>query len=161
MSKNWLLNAILGAAVLAMTAASALAQGVVKEAMATFPMDTSRLEYSSTAKLRQLPDYATLHERYLGPSLRTLETQLATLGIRETDINEIVLGWSMIGGKLTMEGLAAGQIDPQIMARDAAAQGVPPHRSGPRRPIALEPRTARRASRRSAGRSAPSGRSML
>jgi hypothetical protein len=124
MSKNWLLNAILGAAVLAMTAASSLAQGVVKEAMATFPMDTSRLEYSSTAKLRQLPDYATLHERYLGPSLRTLETQLATLGIRETDINEIVLGWSMIGGKLTMEGLAAGQIDPQIMARDAAAQGV-------------------------------------
>lgn len=124
MSKNWLHNLALGAVVLALTAASALAQDLVKEAMGTFPLDTERLEYSSTAKLRTLPDYRTLHEQYLGPSLRTLETQLASLGVRESDINEIVLGWHVSGGPLAMGGLASGQIDPQNMARQAAARGI-------------------------------------
>jgi len=124
MSKNWLRNLALVAAVLAMTSASALAQDLVKEAMATFPQDTERLEYSNTAKLRTLPDYTTLHERYLGPSLRTLETQLATLGVRENDISEIILGWYVNGGPLEMGGLASGRIDPQSMARQAAASGV-------------------------------------
>ena len=124
MSKNRLRNLALIAAVLAMTSAPALAQDLVKEAMATFPLDTQRLEYSNTAKLRALPDYTTLHERYLGPSLRKLESQLASLGVRETDINEIVLGWHVSGGVLAMGGLAAGRIDPQEMARQAAASGV-------------------------------------
>ncbi len=124
MSKNWLHKFTLGAVLLATASACAQAQDIVKEAMATFPVGTERLEYSSTAKLRTLPDYNTLHERYLGPSLRTLETQLATLGVRENEINEIVLGWATVGGSLEMGGLASGQIDPQTMAREAAAQGV-------------------------------------
>lgn len=124
MSKNWLRNLALGAAFLAITSASALAQDLVKEALGTFPMDTQRVEYSNTAKLRTLPDYTTLHERYLGPSLRKLESQLASLGVRETDINEIVLGWHPSGGVLAMGGLASGRIDPQDMARQAQASGV-------------------------------------
>jgi hypothetical protein len=124
MSRNWFRSLAWGLGALAMTTACAFAQDVVKEAMSTFPMDTERVEFSSTAKLRLLPDYNTLHERYLGPSLRNLETQLATLGVRENDINEIVLGWSRSGGTLTMAGLASGQIDPQAMARQAAARGV-------------------------------------
>ncbi|HEV2424215.1 MAG TPA: hypothetical protein VGZ29_05250 [Terriglobia bacterium] len=124
MSKNWLRNLALVAVVLAMGSAPALAQDLVKQAMGTFPLDTQRLEYSNTSKLRTLPDYATLHERYLGPSLRKLESQLATLGVRESDIDEIVLGWRASGGMLAMGGLASGRIDPQQMARQAAASGV-------------------------------------
>lgn len=123
MSKNWIRSLAFGVAVLTLTAC-AQAQDLVREAMVAFPMDTVRLEYSSTARLRLLPDYNTLHERYLGPSLRNLETQLATLGIREGDLNEIVLGWHPSGGRLGLEGLASGQIDPQAMARQAAARGV-------------------------------------
>jgi hypothetical protein len=126
MSKNRLRNVVLGAAVMAMSAACVRAQDLVQEAMGTFPQDTERLEYSSPARLRLLPDYNTLHERYLGPSLRSLETQLATLGVRETDINEIVMGWqtSASGGALILVGLASGQINPDSMARQAAAHGM-------------------------------------
>ena len=124
MSKNRLRNLALGGALLAVTAASAPAQDLVKEAMGTFPVDTERLEYSDTAKLRALPDYNTLHAKYLAPELRTLESQLATLGIRESAINQVALGWHIGGGRLTMDGLASGQIDAQSMARQAAAQGM-------------------------------------
>ena len=126
MSKNGFRNLALGGALLALTAASALAQDLVKEATGTFPVDTERLEYSNTAKLRTLPDYATLHAKYLAPELRTLESQLATLGIRENAISQVVLGWHTNNGRLTMDGLASGQIDAQSMARQAAAQGMAP-----------------------------------
>jgi hypothetical protein len=125
MSRKHLHLAGLWLAFLTVGAASAFGQDLVKEAMATFPNNTERVEFSNTAKLRALPDYSTLHERYLGPSLRALEAQLATLGIRENDINAIVLGWQASGGgREIMEGLASGQIDPQVMARQAAAGGI-------------------------------------
>jgi len=105
-------------------AAPAPAQDLVRDALASFPLGTVRLEYSSPARLRTLPDYAILHERYLGPSLRTLEGNLVNLGIQESDINEIVLGWVPGASGLTLEGLASGHFDPQAMARQAAAQGI-------------------------------------
>jgi hypothetical protein len=115
----------LGALLLAaVTAVPAPAQDLVKEALASFPLETIRIEYSSPAKLRQLPEYARLHERYLGPSLRNLEGHLASLGVRESDLNEIVFGWQPGGDGLSLEGLAYGQFDPQAMAQQAAASGI-------------------------------------
>jgi hypothetical protein len=113
----------LGVALLA-TAAVAPAQDLVKEALASFPMDTVHLEYSSPAKLRQLPEYSRLHERYLGPSLRNLEAHLASLGVRESDLNEVVLAWQPASSGLSMEGIALGQFDPEAMARQAESRGV-------------------------------------
>jgi hypothetical protein len=114
----------LGLAVLAAAAVSP-AQDLVKEALATFPMDTVRLEYSNPAKLRQLPEYTRLHERYLGPSLRNLEAHLGSLGVRESDLNEVVLGWQQTAANgLTMEGMARGQFDPQVMARQAESRSI-------------------------------------
>jgi hypothetical protein len=113
----------LGLAVLSITVASR-AQDLVKEALASFPLDTVRLEYSSPAKLRTLPNYATLHQRYLAPDLRKLEAQLASLGIQDSDINEVVLGWAPSGDKLGFEGVADGHFDPQAMARRAATGGI-------------------------------------
>ena len=107
----------------AAVAAPASAQDMVGEALNSFPLSTVRLEYSSPARLRALPDYATLHERYLGPSLRTLENNLAKLGVNESDINEIMLAWVPGAAGLTLEGLASGRFDPQAMAQRAAAQG--------------------------------------
>jgi hypothetical protein len=113
----------LGLATLA-AAGAASAQELVKEGLASFPPDTIRLEYSNVAKLRALPDYATLHKRYLAPSLRTLETQLASLRIQESDINEVVLAWQLAGDGMSFEGLASGRLDPQAMARQAATQNI-------------------------------------
>jgi hypothetical protein len=120
----------LGLAVFSMTV-TGRAQDLVKEALNSFPLDTVRLEYSSPAKLRTLPDYASLHQRYLAPDLRKLEAQLASLGIQDSDINEVVLGWAPSGDKLGFEGVADGQFDPQAMARRAAAGGISPTPVGP------------------------------
>ncbi|HEV2383025.1 MAG TPA: hypothetical protein VG206_24935 [Terriglobia bacterium] len=123
MSKHGFKSLGLGVALMA-AAAVAPAQDLVKEALASFPMDTVRLEYSSPAKLRQLQEYSRLHERYLGPSLRNLEAHLASLGVRESDLNEVVLGWQPSASGLTMEGITLGQFDPQAMARQAESQGI-------------------------------------
>jgi len=114
----------LGLAIL-MGCALASAQDLVKEALSSFPIDTVRIEYSNVAKLRQMPEYSRLHERYLGASLRSLEGHLASLGIRESDLNEVVLGWRPSSDGLAMEGITYGQFDPQAMAREAESRGVP------------------------------------
>ena len=123
MSKSGFKALAFGLAVTA-AAGAAGAQDLVKEGLASFPPDTIRLEYSNVSKLRALPDYATLHQHYLAPSLRSLETQLASLGVQESDINEVVLAWQLAGDGMTFEGLASGRLDPQAMARQAAIQNI-------------------------------------
>lgn len=123
----WLCRALAALAVVAMLApAPAAAEDLVKEALASFPPKTVRLEYSSPAKLRDLPDYAKLRQHYLGPSLRELETSLGKLGIEEGDIDELALGWQSGASGLVMQGLAAGNFNSSDVARKAAAQGIKP-----------------------------------
>ena len=71
------------------------AQDLVKEALSGFPTQTIRLEFSSPAKLRSLPNYASLRQRYVGPKLRKLIDALGQLGVREDDISGLVLGWQL------------------------------------------------------------------
>ena len=105
---------------------SARAQDIVREALASFPPQTIRLEYSRPAKLRELPDYQSLRTRYAGEGLRSLETSLSKLGIEEQSIDELVLGWQVGGTGMTLEGLAAGHFNPGDMARRAAVQNLAP-----------------------------------
>ena len=86
------LLAILAVALVVLPQAAS-AQDLVKEALRGFPTQTVRLEYSSPAKLRALPNYASLRQRYIGPRLRKLVTELGQLGVREEDISGLVLGW--------------------------------------------------------------------
>lgn len=123
MSNNGFKALAFGLAVMA-AAGAARAQDLVKEGLASFPPETIRLEYSNVSKLRALPDYATLQKRYLAPSLRALETQLATLGVQESDVDEVVLAWQLAGDGMSFEGLASGRLDPQAMGRQAALQNV-------------------------------------
>jgi hypothetical protein len=102
-------------------------QEIVKEALASFPPQTIRLEYSRPAKLRELPDYQSLRTRYAGEGLRSLEASLSKLGIQEQNIDELVLGWQAGGtGAMTLEGLAAGHFNPGDIARRAAVQNLAP-----------------------------------
>ena len=66
---------------------SILAQGIVNEALTSFPPATNRVEFSSPSKLRKLPNYQALRQRYVGPRLLAMESSLAQLGIREEDID--------------------------------------------------------------------------
>jgi hypothetical protein len=103
----------------------ARSQDIIGDALAWLPPGTVSLEYSNPATLRGLPDYQALRARYLGRDLQGLESALAKLGVHETDIQELVLGWQMMPGKgFRYEGIATGALDPNVIAQRAAASGI-------------------------------------
>lgn len=118
-----LMTAVLACAVMAWPS-GALGQDIVKEALAGFPPDTIHLEYSNAASLRSLPNYASLHKRYMSPELQKLEDSLVQLGISEKDIESLILGWRDNAGNLDLEGFASGTFDPQAIAARASAKGL-------------------------------------
>jgi hypothetical protein len=100
------------------------AQDLMGEALTSFPAGTIRVEFTSPAKLRTLPDYATLSSRYVGPGLKRLEDNLSQLGIQQDDVDEIVMGWQAKGAEMSLSGLARGRFDGKAIAGHATAQGI-------------------------------------
>jgi len=115
---------LLPAALLGPTALRA--QDLVKDALQSFPTQSVRLEYSNSAKLRKLPDYTVLRQRYLGPQLQKLEKSLSQLGIQESDVDELVLGWQAGSSGLDLNGLALGRFNSKSVATSAAGAGFSP-----------------------------------
>ncbi len=101
------------------------AQDLVKEALGGFPSQTIRLEFSSPAKLRGLPNYASLRQRYIGPRLRKLVDALGQLGIREEDISGLVLGWQPGSAEMALYGFATGHFSAQAITESAAQRSMP------------------------------------
>jgi hypothetical protein len=100
-------------------------QQIVQDAMAILPADAVRLEYSSPSKLRNLPRYSQLRDRYLGRELKVLETSLAQLGVREEDVEELVLSWEPAdAGTAQMDGVATGRFDDRALASNAKDKGI-------------------------------------
>ncbi len=118
------------------------AQDLLKDALTSFPPQTIRVEYSHLAKLRTLPNYASLRQRFVGPRLQVLETSLSQLGIQERDIDELVLGWHPSGTAIEFEGLAGGRFDSQAIADRAAAQGLSAMPAADLKAYCLEARSA-------------------
>ena len=100
------------------------AQDLVKEALSGFPTQTIRLEFSSPAKLRSLPNYASLRQRYVRPRLLKLVGELAQLGIREEDITGLVLGWQPGGAQMALYGFATGRFSAEAVAESASHQNM-------------------------------------
>ena len=96
-------------------------QEILREALGSFPTQTVRVEYSGLATLRTLPNYVNLRQRFTGPRLAGLETSLAQLGVRESDIDELLLGWQMGAKEMDLYGLAVGRFDAQDIAARASA----------------------------------------
>ena len=105
-------------------------QDLVTKAMSSFPPDTIRVEFSSPATLRKLPNYASLREHYMGPHLKKLVASMAELGVAETDVDELVLGWNSAGSDLNLYGFAAGNFHPNVLDARAAARNLPPQQIG-------------------------------
>jgi hypothetical protein len=114
---------ILAAMVVALPGA-APAQDLVKEALRGFPTETIRLEFSNPAKLRSLPNYARLRQRYVGPRLRKLVEELGQLGIREEDITGLVLGWQPGSAEMGLYGFATGHFNAQAIAQSAEQRNM-------------------------------------
>jgi hypothetical protein len=100
------------------------AQSLVQEALSSFPAGTIRIEYSHPAVLRSLPNYRALRQRYEGPRLQELEDSFAKLGIQESDVDELVLGWQTADQQWAFYGLTAGRFNAQTMASQASAEGI-------------------------------------
>ena len=102
------------------------AQGLVTEALAGLPAKTARVEYSSPAELRQLPNYQSLRQRFVGPRLKKLEDALEQLGVQEGDVDELMLGWEAGKSEADLYGYASGRFDAAAIAAKAAASGLTP-----------------------------------
>jgi hypothetical protein len=105
---------------------AAPAQDLVKEALRGFPTETIRLEFSNPAKLRSLPNYASLRQRYIGPRLRKLVEELGQLGIREEDITGLVLGWQPGSTEMGLYGFATGHFSAQAITQSAEQRNMTP-----------------------------------
>jgi hypothetical protein len=100
------------------------AEGLAKEALASFSSDTIRVEYASAAKLRSLPNYEELRQKFVGPRLRDLEKSFAGLGVGEREIDEIILGWRPGDSMMELSGLVAGRFTARQISERAGAEGI-------------------------------------
>jgi len=107
-----------------------LGQDLVTNALSSFPADTIRFEFSSPATLRKLPNYASLRDHYTGPRLKKLMESMAELGVAETDVDQLVLGWNASGANLNLYGFAGGHFNSSALESRAAAQNLPPQQIG-------------------------------
>jgi hypothetical protein len=99
-------------------------QDLAKEALATFPPGTLRVEFSRPSRLRTLPNYEGLRQRYVGPRLRALEEAFAQLGVREGDIDEVMLAWRPGASMIELAGFVVGRFTAQSIAERAGAGGI-------------------------------------
>jgi hypothetical protein len=103
---------------------AAPAQDLVKEALSGFPTQTIRLEFSTPAKLRSLPNYASLRQRYMGPRLHKLVEALGQLGVREEDISGLVMGWQPGSTEMVLYGFATGRFSAQAVTQSAEQRNM-------------------------------------
>jgi len=113
-------------ATLAVLPPSAAAADLVSTAISGMPAQTMRVEFSSAAKLRKLPNFQSLRAKFLGARLQQLEGALAQIGIREDDIDDLMLGWKPGDKEMDLYGYASGHFDKAQVASRAAAQNVTP-----------------------------------
>jgi hypothetical protein len=106
------------------------AQDLAQDALSTFPAETIRVEYSSPARLRKLPNYSSLEQRYAGSRLKTLKDSLAQVGVQEGDVDDFILGWQAGKSDFELYGLASGRFDPKAISDAAAARGIATAKAG-------------------------------
>jgi hypothetical protein len=105
-------------------------QTLLSQALSSFPQNTIRIEYSHPSVLRALPDYSALRQRYEGPKLQELETSFAKLGIQESDVDELMLGWRVEDKSWSLFGLTTGRFDGQALAARAASERLTAYKVG-------------------------------
>ena len=109
---RWIADAIAICAVFA--AAPTFGGDLAREALTSFPAQTLRVDDVSLARLRQLPD---LQKLISSSKFHEIEARLMGAGIRPSDVDEVVIGWSansQIGGAY---GLASGRFAKNRRAR--------------------------------------------
>jgi hypothetical protein len=92
--------------------------GILSEALISFPANTDYVEFDDLARLRKLPDYATLRKRFSGPILEQTQAVLGQLGIEENEVLQIVTG----AHSDTYYGLLTGTLSRSAVEQTPAAK---------------------------------------
>lgn len=92
------------------------AQGLSNEIVVSLPPETVHVELVRLSRLRELSSYKTLREQYTSSRLAELQDSLQRLGIRDTDIDEILLAWEPVPSEKDGTESAATAIPPDLDA---------------------------------------------
>lgn len=103
---------------------------LANESLATFTAQTTRVECFRLSRLRRLPNYADLRQRYLVGHLPSLEESFLQLGIRDADIDDLVLGWRTGPSTADLQGLLGGRFTAKSVADRAASASISPVNMG-------------------------------
>lgn len=117
-------------AVLVFVSPAGAADDLVRDALGRFPRSTAHFEVCEVAKIRPLPGYATLRQRFLGGDMLRMVNSLQSLGVREEDVDRLVMGAGPVQGRPGLEfyGVAQGRFSAAAVASGAQSAGVDPIR---------------------------------
>lgn len=102
---------------------SAQAQTLADTTLALYPPEAGEIAYADLHTLRQSPHYKVLHDSYLPPRLRQLESQALSLGI-DFEAQAQQLSWAYVvspSGGIELLSVAEGNFAPSTVAERAAA----------------------------------------
>jgi hypothetical protein len=101
---------------------------LVRQALDRFPSSTANLEFCNVSKMRPLPAYAALRQRFLGAEMQQLVASLETLGVRDEDVDRLALGAGPVADRpgLELYGIAEGRFKPSDITARARAAGMDP-----------------------------------
>ncbi len=117
-------------AMMAVGSAGGPSDDLTREALGRFPSSTANLEFCDLAKMRPLPAYAALRQRFLGGDMQQLVASLETLGVRDEDVDQLALGAGPVADRpgLELYGVAQGRFKPSEITSRAQAAGLEPLR---------------------------------
>jgi hypothetical protein len=103
------------------------AQGIAREALASFPADTQQVAYVNLAQLRSLAEYPQIRQYLLNRQFRDFQDFLRSMGVdSERDVDEVMLGWRGVGtDRPGMMGRAEGRFDADKVRRLMVRQQIP------------------------------------
>jgi hypothetical protein len=103
------------------------AQGIAREALASFPADTQQVAYVNLAQLRNMAEYPQIRHYLLNRQFRDFQDFLRSLGVdSEKDVDEVMLGWRGVGtDRPGMMGRAEGRFDADKVRRLMVRQRMP------------------------------------
>ena len=109
---NWRRSLLIGA--FALNAGNGLYADIISQALSSLPAQTGYVEYENLTSLRKLRDYDRLRQRFSGKPLQKVRIALGQLGIREDQVNELVVA----SNPTEFYGIAAGTFREQSSKRN-------------------------------------------
>ena len=120
------LLACVAAILVPVLAVPAAAQSLPDATIALYPPEAGELAFADLHTLRQSPHYKILHDSYVPPRLRQLESQALSMGI-DFEAQAQQLSWAYVASQSGVEliSVAEGSFNPSSVAERAQGMKLP------------------------------------